>query len=344
MLNIVVFLLRIFLRMRYRVTIKGLDRLKSADPRRGILFLPNHPALIDPLLLYVNLHARFRPRPLADEDQVDIPVVRSVMKMVRCVTIPDVISKGRYGRDEVLAAMAEITRSLKRGDNVLLYPAGRMYRSRREAVRGNGGVAAILKQTNNDIRVVLVRTTGLWGSSFSRASGRAPKFVRGMMKHGFYFLVNGLFLMPKRQVLIEFVEPVDLPHSGERLVVNRYLEEFYNKETPGSFTVPYFWWQGRAPHPRPEPREKKNVVGSAPVGKEVRQQVFAKIQEVCGAENINEGDNLASELGIDSLGIVELTTWIEQEYGFSVDDLEYLNTVNDILLAATGQISSSETK
>lgn len=336
MLNIVVFLLRIFIRMRYRVTLKGLDKIRSAEPGHGILFLPNHPALIDPVILYVNLHSRFRPRPLADEVQVDIPVVRSVMKMVRCVTIPDVITKGRHSRNEVLAAIAEITRTLQRGDNVLLYPSGRVYRSRYESVRGNGGVAAILKQSH-DIRVVLVRTTGLWGSSFSKASGRAPKFVRGMVKHCFYFLANGLFFMPKHQVVIEFAEPVDLPDSGERLVVNRYLEEFYNRESPARYVVPYFWWQGSTPQPLPEPTERKLVVGSASVEEVVRQQVFAKIQEVSGAEDFTEGDNLASDLGIDSLGLVELTSWITQEYGYSVDDLESLTTVKDMLLAATGK-------
>ncbi len=339
MLKIIVYIMRTLLRLRYRITIKGLDRIKSSDSSQGILFLPNHPALIDPLIMYVTLYKRFLPRPLADESQVNLPVVRSVMKMVRCVTMPDIATKGRHSRDEVLAAMAEITDSLHQGDNVLLYPSGRIYRNRYESIRGNGGVAAILKQAP-DIRVVLVRTTGLWGSSFSRASGRTPTLVADILKHFFYFLVNGIFFMPKRQIVIEFEEPADIPHSGERLLLNRYLEDFYNEKAAANSFVPHFWWQGSRPRILPEPGKKKIAGDSGSVSEAVQSQVFAKITELSGAENINIKDNLASDLGVDSLGVAELAVWIEQEFGFTIDDLETLNTAEDLLLAASGQIIS----
>lgn len=339
MLKIIVSVLRISLRLRYRITAKGLDRIKPSDPSQGILFLPNHPALVDPLILYVTLFKRFQPRPLADESQVDFPVVRRAMKMVRCVTMPDIATKGRLGRDDVLAAMAEITTSLHQGDNVLLYPSGRIYRHRYESIRGNGGVAAILKQVP-DIRVVLVRTTGLWGSSFSRASGRTPTLLVDISKHLFYFLVNGFFFTPKRQVVIEFEEPVDIPYYGDRLALNRYLEDFYNSKAPAHSFVPHFWWQGSKPRIMPEPGKEKNAGDSGMVSAAVRCQVFAKITEMSGVENISEKDNLASDLGVDSLGLAELVVWIEQEFGYTIDDLETLNTAEDLLLAASGQIIS----
>ncbi|MEN8256408.1 MAG: AMP-binding protein [Thermodesulfobacteriota bacterium] len=339
MLNIIVFIMRTLLRLRYRITLKGLDRLKPTGPQQGILFLPNHPALVDPLIMYVSLHKRFRPRPLADESQVDIPVVRQVMKMVRCVTIPDIATKGRHSRDEVLQAMGEITESLHHGDNVLLYPSGRIYRSQNESIRGNGGVAAILKQAP-DIRVVLVRTTGLWGSSFSKASGKTPTLLADIIKHFFYFLMNAIFFMPKRQVVIEFEEPEDIPHSGERLVLNRYLEDFYNSKAAANTFVPHFWWKGSRPRIMPEPGRKKITGDSGAVSDAVIKQVFAKITEISGAENILKKDKLASELGVDSLGLAEIAAWIEQEFGYTIDDLEALNTAEDLLLAASGQIIS----
>ncbi len=339
MLNIIVFILRILLRLRYRVTIKGLDAIRPSKPGQGILFLPNHPALIDPLIMYITLHDRFHPRPLADESQVDLPVVRYVMELVRCVTIPDIASKGRHSRDEVLAAMAEITKSLQHGDNVLLYPSGRICRSRYESIRGNGGVAAILKQAP-DIRVVLARTTGLWGSSFSRASGRAPSLAGDAFKHFLYALANFIFFMPRRQVVIEFSEPADIPHSGERLVLNRYLEDFYNSKTAANAFVPHYWWQGSTPRLMPEPGEKKIARDAGRVSEAVQRQVFAKVTSICGAENITNEDNLAGDLGLDSLGLAELAVWIEQEFGHTIDDLETLNTAGDLLLAASGQIIS----
>ncbi len=339
MLKIIVFIMRTLLRLRYRITVKGLDRIKPSDPSQGILFLPNHPALIDPLIMYVTLYNRFRPRPLADERQVDLPVVRQAMGMVRCVTMPDIATRGRHSRDAVVAAMAEITTSLQHGDNVLLYPAGRIYRRRYESIRGNGGVAAILKQAP-DIRVVLVRTTGLWGSSFSKASGRTPTLLVDISKHFFYFLVNCFFFTPKRQVVIEFEEPADIPHSGDRLALNRYLEDFYNSKAPAHSFVPHFWWQGRGARILPEPGKKKISGDSGVVSEAVRHQVFAKITELSGAENINMKDNLAGDLGVDSLGVAELAVWIEQEFGYTIDDLETLDTAEDLLLAASGQIIS----
>lgn len=61
------------------------------------------------------------------------------------------------------------------GDNVLLYPSGGLTRTGRERLGGNRG-AAMLREAVPDARIVLVRTTGLWGSSFSwpRQSARQP--------------------------------------------------------------------------------------------------------------------------------------------------------------------------
>jgi long-chain-fatty-acid--[acyl-carrier-protein] ligase len=339
MLKIIVLVMRTLLRLRYGLTIKGLDAIKPSTADQGILFLPNHPALIDPVIMYVTLFDRFRPRPLADESQVNIPVLRRVVKWARCVTIPDIATKGRQSRDEVVAAMAEITSSLHQGDNVLLYPSGRIYHSRYESIRGNGGVAAILKQAP-DIRVVLARTTGLWGSSFSRADGGKPSLLADTLKHLFYVVVNGLFFMPRRQVVLEFVEPLDIPHSGDRMALNRYLEDFYNQQAPGNTVVPHFWWQGSRPRPMPEPGQKRVAGDSGRVSEAVRQQVFAKITALSGAQNIDGRDSLAGELGIDSLGLAELAVWIEQEFGYVVDDLESVQTAGDLLLAASGQLIS----
>ncbi len=339
MLNIVVFIVRNLVRLRYRLVIKGLDRIKPSTAGQGILFLPNHPALIDPLIMYLCLHERFHPRPLADESQVALPVVRQIMKLARCVTIPDIASKGRHGRDEVVVAMAEIGKSLRHNDNILLYPSGRIYRSRYESLRANGGVAAILKQAP-ETRVVLVRTTGLWGSSFSRASGRTPTLLADISKHIFYLLINGIFFMPKRQVVLEFEEPADLPHNGDRLLLNKYLEDFYNKKAAANTFVPHFWWQGSRPQLRAEPGKKKIVGDSGKVSEAVRTQVFAKISEISGVEHVQKKDNLASDLGLDSLGLAELVVWIEQEFGFTIEELESLNTAEDLLLAASGQMIS----
>ena len=53
-----------------------------------------------------------------------------------------------------------------------------------------------------------------------------------------YVLLNGLFFMPHRRVLIEFVEPADFPRDGSRMAINNYLEAFYNERAPRNTYVP----------------------------------------------------------------------------------------------------------
>ena len=70
------------LRLRYTIEVEGLEAVRARDDGRPILFLPNHPALIDPALVYMSL-AGFAPRPLGDERQVEQPVIRTLTRFDR---------------------------------------------------------------------------------------------------------------------------------------------------------------------------------------------------------------------------------------------------------------------
>ena len=78
-----------------------------------------------------------------------------------------------------------------------------------------GGVSAAHRIISElpDLRVVLVRTTGLWGSSFGWASGKPPRLKDGLFGHLPQMLASGLFFMPKRAVHLELSEPDDLPRQ-----------------------------------------------------------------------------------------------------------------------------------
>jgi long-chain-fatty-acid--[acyl-carrier-protein] ligase len=69
------FIARILISLRYSVKISGI-RTVSSKGKKGILFLPNHPALIDPVITVTKFFPEFRPLVLADRDQVDFPVLR----------------------------------------------------------------------------------------------------------------------------------------------------------------------------------------------------------------------------------------------------------------------------
>ena len=62
---------------------EGLEELRRDG--RPILFLPNHPALIDPVILYALLGEEFRPRPLADAAQASKPGVRTLLRLLHAV-------------------------------------------------------------------------------------------------------------------------------------------------------------------------------------------------------------------------------------------------------------------
>ncbi len=221
--------------LRYRVTDHGLDTIPANLPgadgtRRPILFLPNHPALIDPLIIFSRL-AGLKPRPLADEAQMRGLLPGLVAKVFGVITIPDVKICGRDARGAAREAAEEalnrVVAALRRGEDVLLYPAGSLSRDGTERLKANSGVARILTEVP-DARVVLVRSTGLWGSSFSRAGGKTPVFGREAARGLGWALVRGVFFLPRRAVTVEYSEPADLPRGGDKMELNRYLEAFYN--------------------------------------------------------------------------------------------------------------------
>lgn len=326
-------LVRGLLCLRYRVEIEGLETLEREN-QGGLIFLPNHPALVDPLILVSHLHARFAPRILADRDQIQLPVLGWVIRKAGAIAMPD---PGKYGEGalpEVEAAFAECEKVLAAGGNLLLYPAGRLMHSRFEDLGGASGVQTLLARVPA-ARVVQVRTLGLWGSRFSRAAGSAPELLKGLTQGFLELLANGLFFMPRRAVHIRFQRAESLP--TERLPLNRALEAFYNAETLPRQAVASFWWQDARPRELPEPAAQHGAERAEDIPAELREKVLAHLRELSGRQDLLEAHSLARDLGLDSLGRLELQTWIEQECQVPPTNPEALQSVADVLLAAAGR-------
>lgn len=336
MVAILLNVVRGLLRLRYRIRVSGIEEV-ALKGTRGILFLPNHPALMDPPIVLSELHRRFRVRPLADRDQVGRPGVRWLAAAIGAITIPDPTVYGDAARDEVLLGVRACAEALRRGDNVLLYPSGHIARRKTEDLAAASAVETILKEAP-DCRVVLIRTRGLWGSSFSRASGKAPDLGRAFAKAVKAVLASFVFLVPKRQVSVELVEPGNLPREAGRAELNRALEGFYNdKPVPASY-VPYTLWEKGGRHDLPEP-EGSSISGSVedvPVA--TRELVLDHLKTLSGRSSVGVEDHLARDLNMDSLSLVDLTLWIESEFGFQVGDGAGIETVKDVMLAARGSL------
>jgi acyl-CoA synthetase (AMP-forming)/AMP-acid ligase II/acyl carrier protein len=333
--RLLVWTIRFLLSLRYRVEVSGLAAIKKPTGT-GILFLPNHPALIDPVIMMSVLYHGFRPRPLADADQANAGANRWIVQFVHPITLPDLNKNGRDGKGRIQDALREAAGALQAGDNVLLYPSGRLCRSAREDLAGNSGVEYLLENVPS-VRTVLVRTSGLWGSSFGWARGAQPSLLKNFGQYVRFLLANVLIFGPRRNVAIELTEDTVLPGIKGRQEINNALESFYNLRNPVNTHIPYYWWQGRTPVVLPEP-EMKVVTGDiTTVPEATKQLVRDKIAELAGRE-VKDEDRLANDLGIDSLTIMELATWMESEFGLPIDDLAALATVKDCILAAAGQI------
>jgi 1-acyl-sn-glycerol-3-phosphate acyltransferase len=234
-------LFRALLSLRYRIVVVGLEALAPKD-ERGILFLPNHPALIDPFILFCVLLAKYDVRPLAGRGQIERPGVRWLTERVRVRKIPDATERGEGKQHRIAAMLHDTVRSLNAGEALVVYPSGRLYRQAREQLTDQGAVAFLTRNCPS-VRIVLVRTSGLWGSSFGYAGSRTPT-VGDALKRGLLGLLkSGLLFMPRREVRIEFRECPDFPRGGARSEVNRFLEGFYNEVQQQHVYVPYSPWE-----------------------------------------------------------------------------------------------------
>ena len=325
----------LLLRVRYRITVTGLKELKKRSrDNRPVLFLPNHQALIDPVIVMSLLYPSFTPRPLVDEKQSDHPLARYFMDMVQAILIPDLNIAGRDAKEQVFAGIEEITASLKRGENVLMYPSGRISRGHLEVIGANSGAVSLV-QAVPEARIVLLRIRGLWGSRFSRACG-IPSLFGDAGRLLWRVVANGLLFMPRRPVHIEIVEPSDFPADGDKKTINSYLENFYNAEPDRNTEIPDYWWQGYHPVYHDEIQAEFTDQDTDTVPESIRSLVLSRLTELSGATDIQESDNLAADLGMDSLVLAEFGSWMHQEFGVAAENLEVLQTVSDCLLAAGG--------
>jgi acyl-CoA synthetase (AMP-forming)/AMP-acid ligase II/1-acyl-sn-glycerol-3-phosphate acyltransferase/acyl carrier protein len=329
------FIGRTLLKLRYRTRIEGLDAV-LAKGRKGILLLPNHPAYLDPAILLTKFFPYLRPHILADKDNMAKPLMRGIIGRMGVIPIPDPAIHGESSLPEVTRILQDCGDGLRRGENYLLYPSGRIYLTRLENLGGNSAVEAILSKAP-ETRVVLIRTTGFWGSSFSRAVDRYPDWQKCILRGFGSLLANFIFFGPRRELRIKLVEPSDFPRNASRLAMNRYMEAFYNQDAPPARYVPYTIWERGGARDLPEPVIQRMEGNPDEVPDSIREQIRAKLAELSGKTTLPNTALLAKDLGLDSLARMELQIWIEHEFGHDVPDPESIQTVGDCLLAACGK-------
>ena len=206
------------------VSIDELSRLDGPT-----LVLPNHPAYIDPAIVLSELQFGKTLRPLVWAGTFRRWFLGPLMKFTQAVEVPDM----QRGRSEsirkTVRMMGDVVDGVNRGESYLIYPSGRLQRGTDEFVGGARIVSEIMRRCP-EVNVVLVRTTGLWGSMFSCArTGDLPNLGRSFLKAIGWLFAGGMFFMPKRDVSlhVEILDRNQLPEL-DRKSLNRFLEDWYN--------------------------------------------------------------------------------------------------------------------
>jgi len=325
---------RPLLRLRYRIRMEGLDSLPH-DGKAGILFLATHPTLVDPFLLLAELHPRFAPLLVAGRDHAASAPLRWLARLLGARALPDPMEHGARCREALNGELFELAGKLAAGRNVLMFPGGRLARQKTEDLSDNSAVEAILRQAP-EVRVVVVRLHGLWGSRFSSASGRRPVLGIELFKSLGYLWANAIFFMPRREVRMELEAVSGLPLNQGCQDLNRALEVHVNRgATPRTF-MPYLVWKDHAPRTLPEPPRPRVEGNPRSVPPQVRDAVRRHLKTVTGHPDIQDSHSLVGDLGMDALDHRELELWIQRAYGYPCSDPASLQTVSDLLLAATG--------
>lgn len=341
----VFFLARLIFSLRYKIEIKGLEKLESKK-KTGLLFLPNHTAHLDPLIIFMWIWPKFQMRPLVAESIFQMSWLQPLIKLTKGIPIPDFEKVNQLKVKRAQIAFGKVRDALKSGDNIVIFPSGKFKSQGKEIVGGASGAHDLIEQSP-EINVVLVRLTGLWGSSFSKAlTGASPDPFDALM-HGIKILLkNGIFFTPRRKISVEFEIPGDLPRKGSRIEFNTYLENWYNRypdeegkihESEPLKLVSYSFWRKVFPEVT---RAKKDrlITKSKAISSQTRNKVYAAIQKILESPSlkISSEMTLGKDLGMDSLNIAELIAFLSQQYDVENVHPEDLETVQNVLEIAEG--------
>jgi long-chain-fatty-acid--[acyl-carrier-protein] ligase len=351
------YLMKIALSFRYKVTIKGLDRVQKTKSG-GVLFLPNHPTVfVDPTLVTLAVFKKFPIRPLVVEYHFYNPVVQKFMRLMNGLPMPSFASSSNsLKRKRSEESLNEVIKSLKNGDNFLIYPAGKLKNTSLEDIGANSAAHKIATEVP-EANIVLVRIKGLWGSSFSKAIiGKSPPMFATIWEGVKICFKNLLFFTPRREVIIEF-EPAgdDLPLKGTRREFNQYLENWYNRPDgltaqkgplPGDslILVSTSMWKNQLPQIKQEAPTQEEKITLSLIPEEIQTKIKKQLAKLADLpfETIKENQELGKDLGLDSLDIAEMVAYLNQEYDISSVPVHEMTTVAKVMAIAAKQVTFKE--
>ncbi len=318
---------KFLLSLRYRIRIEGQDVLNSPVLKnKGILVLPNHPAEIEPIIMMVLLGKQFDLIPLVISNFYNYPFAKGIMKLIKAKPVSEfdkAISSYKLKTAEKL--FQDVIDDLKNHKAILFYPSSGLKMTGLEKIGGRSLAHATL-QAAPETEILLVRITGFWGSMFSKAyTEKTPDFWRLLGMGALILLKNFIFFAPRREIVIEYaLAPKDFPKFGTKTEFNKALESFYNQYPTKTgerqikeplYKVPLYFWSKRF-YEVDKPMPKGNAYHEISVPLNIRQDIMYQLSEMSekSVKEIHDHSDLIYDLGLDSLNVASLYTYLESHY------------------------------
>ncbi len=210
------------LRLRYKIEVHGREVM---DSTKNYLVLPNHSAIIDPVIVYSSLYET-PIRPFVDETYVNSPIIGAVVNSFGAIAVPNVMS-GREAVRQAQQLERNALEALSGGDNILLYPSGMITLDGNETIGNKQLAYNIVKKLPDNVQVIAINMQGLWGSTFSRYKrSETPHFIRTLL-----LAAPKLILFKKRRKVVltlhDITEEALLWQQEGRRGFNSNLEKLY---------------------------------------------------------------------------------------------------------------------
>ncbi|MFM7249770.1 MAG: AMP-binding protein [Planctomycetaceae bacterium] len=332
----------LLLRLRYSVRVEGAEGLaRLSGPT---LVLPNHPAYVDPPLVLSHLRLGRSLRPLVFSGVYRLLPVRPLMWLADAFEVPDLTAQSRDAQAKTREMIDAVVARVQAGDSFLIYPSGRLQRGNAEVVGSARAVHEILSRCP-DVNVVLVRTRGLWGSSFScAATGGLPPLVSTIARNLGWALLSLVFFPPRRRVTMhaEVLPRGTLPRAT-REETNGFLERWYDVDgAQAPVFVRYHAFlgpsEGRFAAGAALPKVDPTTLAPKTI-RLVNELVAGEVGRELAPEELAYDTRLEA-LGMDSLDRMDATLKVEQQFGFHSPVV--VESLGELWALADGKLAAAE--
>ncbi|MCG8701744.1 MAG: AMP-binding protein [Bacteroidales bacterium] len=336
----IAFFYRVLLASRYRIEIEGENLLRDKQAK---LFLPNHQAHVDAQILtsYILKHSTFVP--VISARLFKVPIVKGIFRRLKAIPVSN-IQSGKVDKDVVNKLVSSTKELLESGNNVLIYPSGQLAGQGFEKIFNKPAAYQVVNNMPDKARIIGVRTSGLWGSMWSKAwTGDIPPILNNLLKSVFIILANLFVFVPKRKVHIHFEDITEQAREAVKegkINFNAFLEKFYNQHPEEVNYLKHYFFLPKSNRKLPgriAGSLKEFKVTSAINPRDIPADIFNGVKEVIGHDVVLDGKdikistNLVLELGIDSLGMVNLVSAIENRFKCQfTGNFALIKTVGDL--------------